>query len=152
MKNNRYTICWTQICPFGRVENGMIKPNREDYPYRLCVLDKENGIVIDVKSKCRYDYIQTSSIYFMKEESKKIELGKRYAIKELQSSMFLTNDDDINQAREIMCLLKNGIGFADGNMISNEQYLESIKEDNKENNKVKKKEKRVYYEYKGNNK
>ena len=49
----------------------------------------------------------------------------------------------------IQVQLDNNIGFVDGNkMLSNEQYLEILLEEEK--NKVKKKEKRGYYEYKGN--
>lgn len=149
MKDNRYSVCWLQICPFERLESGLLKSNRDNYPYRLCVIDKKEDVVIDVKTSHKYNYIHTSSIYFMHEEAKKIEDGKRYAINELQSSIFLVLEEDIEKAREIIYMLDNNIGFVDGNkMLSNEQYLEILLEEEK--NKVKKKEKRGYYEYKGN--
>lgn len=150
MKENRYIVYWLQICPFERLSGGVLKPNRDDYPYRLCVLDKKEDIVIDVKTSHKYDYIHTSLVYFMYEEAKKIEDGKRYAINELPSSIFLVSEEDIEEAKKIIYMLENNIGFEDGNkVLSNEQYLERILEEEK--NKVKKKEKRGYYEYKGNN-
>ena len=150
MKNSRYNVSWLQICPFERLKSGLLKPNREDYPYRLCVVDKKSGNVIDVKTNNSYKYIHTSSIYFMHEEAKKIIDGKRYAIRELQSSMFSISEEDLKLAREIINKLNNNIDFVDGNeVLSNEQYLEIIKE---KNNKVKMKEKKGYYEYKRNNK
>ena len=149
MKNSRYIVCWLQICPFERLKNGLFKPNRDDYPYRLCVIDKDTGNVIDVKTSHMYKYIHISAIYFMHEEAKKIEDGKRYAINELQSSMFLAPEEDIEEAKKIIYMLDNNIGFVDGNKsLSNEQYLERILEEVK--NKIKKKENKGYYEYKGN--
>ena len=149
MKENRYIVYWLQICPFERLDGGVLKPNRDDYPYRLCVLDKKEDIVIDVKTSHKYNYIHTSLVYFMHEEAKKIEVGKRYAINKLPSSIFLAPEEDIEEARKIIYMLDNNIGFVDGNkVLSNEQYLERILEEEK--NKVKKKEKRGYYEYKGN--
>lgn len=149
MKNNRYIVCWLQICPFERLNGGILKPNRDDYPYRLCVLDKKKDIVIDIKTSHKYNYIHTSLVYFLKEEAKKIEDGKRYAINELHSSIFLVTEEDVEKSREIIYMLENNIGFVDGNkVLSNEQYLEKILEEEK--NKIKRKEKGEYYEYKGN--
>ena len=149
MKNNRYIVCWLQICPFERLNGGILKPNRDDYPYRLCVLDKKKDIVIDIKTSHKYNYIHTSLVYFLQEEAKKIEDGKRYAINELHSSIFLVTEEDVEKTREIICELDNNIGFVDGNkVLSNEQYLEKILEEEK--NKIKRKEKGEYYEYKGN--
>lgn len=148
MKNSRYHVCWVQICPFEKLENGILKPNRDEYPYRLCVIDKKTDCVVDVKTHHKYDHIHTSLIYFLQEESKKIIAGKRYAINELQSSIFLVSDEDLKNAEEIIYRLDNNIGFVEGNdILSNEQYLEKIKE---ENDKVKIKEKKGYYEHKGN--
>ena len=101
MKDNKYSICWLQICPFEISKERKFKPNREEYPYRLCVFDKNDKRVIDVKTEKEYEYIYTSSIYFMLEEAKRIEEGKRYAIRELHSSIFLVEQEDINHAMEI---------------------------------------------------
>ena len=102
MKNNRYIVCWLQICPFERLNGGILKPNRDDYPYRLCVLDKKKDIVIDIKTSHKYNYIHTSLVYFLKEEAKKIEDGKRYAINELHSSIFLVTEKKKKKSREII--------------------------------------------------
>ena len=147
MKENRYIVCWLQICPFERLEGGILKPNRDDYPYRLCVFDKNEDIVIDVKTHHKYNYIHTSLVYFMHEEAKKIELGKRYAIKKLPSFMFPVTDEESKLALNIIRKMESGYGFIDGNIFSNEDYLKIVKN---EENKVKRKEKRGYYEYKGN--
>ena len=149
MKENRYIVCWLQICPFERLEGSILKPNRDDYPYRLCVFDKNEDIVIDVKTHHKYNYIHTSLVYFMHEEAKKIGDGKRYAINELPSSVFLVDEEEIEEVRKIIYMLDNNIGFVDGNKsLSNEQYLEILLEEEKK--KIKKKVKRGYYEYKGN--
>lgn len=147
MKNNRFDVCWLQICPFERVNVGLLKPNREDYPYRLCVIDRDTNIVIDIKTYQKYEYIKTSLVYFMHEEAKKVEIGKRYAINELQSSIFPVENEVVKRSEFIIDFLKRGIEFTDGNTIGNEEYLERIKEENKT---VKKKEKKGYYEYKRN--
>ena len=147
MKNKRYDIYWVQICPFERVECGILKPNRDDYPYRLCVVDKEKEKAVDIYTMHEYDYVQISSIYFMHEEAKKIELGKRYAIKKLPSFMFPVTDEESKLALNIIRKMESGYGFIDGNIFSNEDYLKIVKN---EENKVKRKEKRGYYEYKEN--
>lgn len=140
MKDNKYSICWLQICPFEISKERKFRPNREDYPYRLCVFDKNDKRVIDVKTEKEYEYIYTSSIYFMFEEAKKIEEGRRYAIKELQSSMFPVEQEDINHAMKIIKKLENGFEFQNGNIDSNEDYLNNIVKE--KDNKVKTKGKR----------
>lgn len=147
MKNKNYGIYWIQICPFERVGGGILKPNRDDYPYRLCVVDEKKEKVVDVNTMHEYDYVQISSIYFMHEEAKKIELGKRYAIIKLPNFMFPVSDEESNLALNIIRKMEAGYGFIDGNVFSNEDYLKIVKN---EEDKVKRKEKRGYYEHKGN--
>ena len=142
---DRYSVCWLQICPFDKINNGVLKPNREDYPYRLCVLDRQNSIAIDVKTEFSYNYILTSTVYFLNEESKKIEQGKRYAIMELHLSILEIEKEDYLHANLIVNKLKYGKEFINGNFISNEEYLKNIKNENNIDNKVvvKKKGKRI---------
>ena len=129
----KYDICWLQICPFDRLEGGILKPNRDDYPYRLCVLDRESSIAIDVKDEVSYEYIRTSTVYFLNQESKKIEKDKRYAIMEINLYMNGIEKEDYIRANGIINKLNAGKEFIDGNSISNEEYLKNI---NNENNKV----------------
>lgn len=132
---NRYSVCWLQICPFERLDGGILRPNRDDYPYRLCVLDREKSLAIDVKSETSYEYIRTSLVYFLNEEAKKIEDNKRYAIMELHLSILGIDSKDYEHANNILNELNNGKEFVSGNTISNEEYLEYINNEN--NNKVK---------------
>lgn len=132
---NRYSVCWLQICPFERLDGGILRPNRDDYPYRLCVLDREKSLAIDVKSETSYEYIRTSLVYFLNGEAKKIEDNKRYAIMELHLSILGIDSKDYEHANNILNELNNGKEFVSGNTISNEEYLENINNEN--NNKVK---------------
>ena len=127
-----------QICPFVISNERKYKPLRDEYPYRLCVFDKKLRKVIDVKTEMEYDYIFISSIYFMYEESKKIVEGKRYAIKELSSSVFEVDSLDIAHAYRIIDRLEKGEIFSAGNDINNEDYLKQINSITK-SNKVKNK-------------
>ena len=129
----KYDICWLQICPFDRLEGGILKPNRDDYPYRLCVLDRESSIAIDVKDEVSYEYIRTSTVYFLNQEAKKVEKDKRYAIMEINLYMKGIEKEDYIRANKIINKLNAGKEFIDGNSISNEEYLKNI---NNENNKV----------------
>ena len=137
MKDNKYSVCWLQICPFEISKERKFKPNRDIYPYRLCVFDKLNKRAIDVKTEKEYEYIYTSSIYFILEEAKRIEEGKRYAIMELDSTMFLVEQEDINHAIEIITKLQCGYKFEDGNLDSNEDYLRTVLAEEDEKAKVK---------------
>ena len=142
MKDNKYSICWLQICPFEISKERKFMPNMEEYPYRLCVFDKKNKRAIDVKTEKEYEYIYTSSIYFMFEESKRIEEGKRYAIKELRSSIFLVEQEDIDHAMKIIEKLEKDFTFQNGNIDSNEDYLKRILEEEWDKEKTKTKGKR----------
>lgn len=136
---NRYSVCWLQICPFERLDGGILRPNRDDYPYRLCVLDKKKSIAIDVKSEASYEYIRTSLVYFLNGEAKKIEDNKRYAIMELHLSILGIDSNDYEHANNILNELNNGKEFINGNTISNEKYLEYINNENSNKVKIKNK-------------
>lgn len=123
--DNNYEICSLQICPF-KVNNSIYKPDRNNYPYRLCVLDKFNKKAIDVLSGYCYDYIETSLVYFIGNESKKIKEGKRYAIMKLGANYVHFTQSDMNEANNIIKRLMAKFYFPDGNAISNEDYLSMI--------------------------
>ena len=128
--NQRFTVTDVFICPIHYKGNDSFEPDF-DYPKRRCVVDRERGIVVDVKTKLKYDYIETMSfIYFLNESHKKIKNDKRVGIYALQKISPIT--DNLKEIEEIITRLKNGEDFVDGNdVLDNKQYLESIKEEYK---------------------
>lgn len=148
-KDNNYEICWIQICPYyiikGDNEIKLYRPDRDKFPYRLCVLNIETEKFIDVKTKHEYDYIQTSLMYFLNHAYQKIENGKRYGILKLDTSYKVIEEKDMKLANNIIIRLKKGEKFPSGNDISNDDYLslinsETLKEE-KNDIKVKSKSK-----------
>ncbi len=137
----RFDICEIHICPVYKVGDNF-KPDRE-YPTRYCVIDKEKEIAIDIKTKLKYDYIQTMShLYFMSQSYKKIKGDNRVAI--LPYASFIYSSCDMKAARNIIEQLKNNVEFQDGNEVyDNKSYLEYLKEEvlketQKQKNKTKK--------------
>lgn len=138
-ENKNYQICWLQICPFDKKSINkdlnsnekikIYKPDRDNYPYRLCVLDKAKKIAVDVLFEQKYDYIETSSLYFLGNEASKIEDTKRYACLKLPIYLMNCKTDDFSRAMNIMAKLKQDKEYPDGNLISNENYL-SLLDDN----------------------
>ena len=126
----KYELCELQICPFERLEiNGIphLKPLRNEYPYRLCIFDRNNGIAIDVMNNYSYEYIEMSVINFYGTSYKKIKGDNRYAILRLPAnSLCEVNGDVLNRAKEIRKKLEQGFDFENGNVISNKEYLEMI--------------------------
>ena len=124
---NKYRVCELQICPFDIIEtkkSGKIyKADRDNFPYRLCVFDEENKLAIDIDTEKSYRYIQMSLMYFIGNEAKTIEQGKRYAILPLS---FNVSDKVYKKAQSIIRRLESGETFVDGNIQSNEEYLELI--------------------------
>lgn len=128
------------IVPFERDKDNILKGCFDQYPPRLCVIDDDNSIAVDVETCMQYPYIRTfSSIYFYNEiEKNKIKIGKRFACR----PYVLFNEDSLStdllkRKKEIINLLNQGVTFPDGNEeLTNEEYLELI--NNKENIKVKK--------------
>ena len=125
--DERFDICEIHICPVYKVGDSF-KPDRE-YPIRYCVIDKEKEIAIDIKTKLKYDYIQTMShLYFMSQSYKKIKGDNRVAI--LPYASFPYGNCDMVEARNIIEQLKNDVEFQDGNEIyDNKAYLEYLKEE-----------------------
>lgn len=132
-KVKKYEICWLQICPFNvesKYDSKRIYiPDRENYPYRLCVLDKNKKVAVDVLLKKSYTYIETSLMYFLGNEASKIEKDKRYACMKLANHMLPCSNDDCIKAIQVLNDMKNGFEYEDGNGISNSEYLEIINDD-----------------------
>lgn len=133
-KEKNYEICWLQICSFEidfKIgEKKVYKPDRENYPYRICVLDKNKKEAIDVFFEQKYDYIETSSIYFLGNEASKIEEDKRYACLKLPLNLKKFSSEELNVAMQVMLNYKHGTIYPDGNLVSNEEYLKRINNDN----------------------
>ena len=136
---NKYVICELQICKFSIIENEkkikLYKADRDNYPYRLCVFNEEEKIAIDVETEKAYEYIEMSLMYFIGNEAKRIEDGKRYAILPLRIEMSNHSEKDYKKAQNIIKKLNSGVEFAYGNIQSNEDYLEMINK--KEKKKIK---------------
>lgn len=140
--HSSYEICWLQICPFVEVNitsnKNLLRPLRnEDYEYRLCVFDKQKRKAIDVDLEIEYNYIETSLLYFIGEESKKIEINKRYACFKLPLGMKNVDSGTLIKAVDVINYIEKGIEYTDGNSISNEEYIGILKQ--KEIQKVKRK-------------
>ena len=141
--NERFQIAELHICTFS-FENNFISPDLENYPRRICVIDKQNKIVIDINHKLKYDYIETiSGLYFINESMKKIKDGRRSAI--FPSTIFLDDIKDkkiLESAKKIIEGLKSEKQYTDGNeFLNNEQYLKKVKEE--KNDKQKEKTKKL---------
>lgn len=142
MMREKYELCELQICPFEHLNINNIsylKPMRNDeYPYRLCILDRNNSIAIDINTLHQYDYIEMSTIHFYGMGYKKIKNKNRYAILKLTAGTMCEVDNDILvKAREIRTYLEQGKEFENGNTIDNESYLDLINNENR-HKKVKK--------------
>lgn len=137
----RFKICQIHVCPVYRIGNDF-KPDME-YPSRYCVIDNEKQIAIDIKTKLKYDYIQTvSHLYFMSQAAKKIKGNNRVAMFSYSSISY--GKYNIEEAKNIIEQLKNNVEFQDGNEVyDNKSYLEYLKQEalmetQKNENKVKK--------------
>ena len=126
----RYELCELQICPFERVNinnRTCLKPMRNDYPYRLCIFDRNNSIAIDVNTLYAYDYIEMSTIHFYGMSYKKIQGDNRYAILKLNpGSMCEVDSNILIKAQDIRKDLEMGKTFENGNVIDNENYLNLV--------------------------
>lgn len=139
-KEKRPLIARVHICCFDKFDETILKTDLNEYPDRLCIVDEENDMIIDVETKHRYTYVRTMSmLYFLNElERKKIKLGKRFGCFKYDNSLLKISSDELKQCREIINLLKQGFVFPDGNdELTNEEYLELI---NKSKTKEKKSE------------
>ena len=55
---NKYAINKVNICVFEFSGDSFVRPCLDKYPdLRLCVIDNEENIAIDVEHKLKYDYL-----------------------------------------------------------------------------------------------
>ena len=132
--NERFRITEMYICPFEK-ENNILIPDLS-YPMRICVIDKEKKIAVDIEHHLSYDYIETiNGIYFNVESQNRIELGKRVAI--FPTVLFGIDESLLKKCKSIILDLKNDKEFKNGNLVcDNDTYLMFIDMDK---NKQKKK-------------
>lgn len=141
MKN--YEICMLNISSFKENKNGTLETRLNDFPYRLCVLDKNKKIAVDVKLSLQYKYIESSLIYFSLEiKNLKGQFDKRFAM--YKEPLKIVSDEDIMLALNVRNRMINKENFRDGNEISNEEYFEMLKneEDKNEHNRSNKQKKK----------
>ena len=131
--NKNYELCALQICPFEIREGKekFYKPQRENYPYRLCILDKNNKKAVDIENEFMYDYIEMSLVYFLGNDAEKIKENCRYAILKLNANYCYVTNSDLTKTQVIRKKLEDNCPFIDGNQISNEEYLQMISEESK---------------------
>ena len=139
--NKKYEIVKMHICSFDIVDESLLT-NIEKYPARLCVFDKENKRVIDVKTMHEYPYLKVINMTYIprKDNQKCIEFGKRYAcIKRVTLLNFDLDSREIDECKNIINLLNLGYKFKDGNTeLSNDQYLKMVNKKEKFNIMLKK--------------
>lgn len=132
MKNrNKIRIAKIHICSFEKVNDKDFKFNVEKYPERLCVIDENRDIVVDVETKHEYPYVETTStLHFINNMYiNQISEGQRVACYEYV--VMLPNQElsskEIDECNKIFNLLKQGKSFKKGNEeLTNEEYLEMI--------------------------
>ena len=124
---DRFKIEEIHICPVQKIGNSF-KPNLE-YPARLCVIDEEKEIAIDIETRLQYDYVKTiSRLYFISQSYEKIKGDRRVAIFPL--STLILDEKYRVEGNFIIDQLKNGVEFQDGNEVfNNEQYLEYLNQE-----------------------
>ena len=141
MENENYKIVKMHICRFERTEKGLAL-NLNNYPERLCVLDKNRKVAVDVKTAFEYPYVKIINMTYIANEDVNINDQKRYACIEYDSFLGIdVKKEDLLLCKEILNLLKQGVTFPDGNKeLTNQEYMEMLKEE-KNNIKIMKKRK-----------
>lgn len=146
IKDNKYEICWIQICPFDiRLDaNGEKKyyPDRNNFPYRLCVINNATEKCIDIKTQQEYDFIKIINKHFNGESFRKINNGKRYGILKLNALRPILEDEK-KLADNIISRLQKGEKFPSGNDISNDEYLNIISSESDQEEKVNKRKMKI---------
>ena len=138
--NERFKITNALICPVHLNEEENLKLHK-DYHLRLCVIDLQNNIAVDVEHELQYIFIRTmSGLYYKSIVASQNINNKRVVLRECDPMFGGTNDYDLMlKAREIKNNLKNGKRYPDGNeVLSNEEYLALL---NKEKTQTKEKKK-----------
>lgn len=141
MKKESIRISRIHICVFEKNNENKIKIDTQKYPDRICVIDEEKNIAIDVQTKHQYPYIRiVNRLYFASsDEVERVKYGKRNACFECHTLPMLEFTSlELNRCNEVIEQLKQGVEFLDGNeVLTNEEYLEMIKNE-KRDIKVKK--------------
>lgn len=136
-EKNKVRIAEIHICSFEKTDGKGFKFNTMKYPERLCVIDENKGIAIDVETEHQYQYVGvTSTLHFVNEmHINKIKEGQRVACFEYYMILPSSNIslEQLNKCRDIINLLERGVIFKDGNQeLSNEEYLNMINQPKKE--------------------
>ena len=141
MENENYKIVKMHICRFERTEKGLAL-NLNKYPERLCVLDKNRKVAVDVKTAFEYPYIKVINMAYVVNDGVKVNDQRRYACIEYNSLLGPDiKKEELLLCKEILNLLKQGVTFPDGNKeLTNQEYMEMLKEE-KNNVKIMKKRK-----------
>lgn len=143
--NKKYEVVRMHICGFER-KNGVLTSDLSKYPARLCVFDRESKRVIDVETMHEYPYVKVINMkYFSSNENNlKMEAGKRYGCVEYATMLSIeVSSSELDRCKRIISLLNQNFKFKDGNSeLSNEQYLDLIKNEEKTNKSSKKLKKR----------
>lgn len=136
--SDRFSVNEIYICPINILSSTVITPDLENFPTRLCVIDRYLGIAIDVEQELKYDYLETiSGLYFVNSVVDKIKKNERIAI--LPLKLLVLDKDKKNKVEMIIERLRNGESFPDGNKIlNNEEYLLIINDEKTSNKNIKK--------------
>ena len=129
-KEEKYIVREVNVCTFNLADNGYVRVNIQDFPdLRLCVIDTENNIAIDVNHELKYDFLGTqSTLAFYNFSIDKIKGNKRAALLPINVSDL--EDEQEKRVNAIIKKLKKGFEFEDGNeVLTNEQYLELVEQE-----------------------
>lgn len=140
LESERYLITKMHISKF-ELAGERINPNFLNSPLRICVLDRQKEIAIDVETFCSYPYVKILNMQYLFgfDKISKYGLDKRYACVE-HHSMVLGNVDleILKRCKKVIMLLEQNFIFPDGNdELTNEEYL-NITNDSKSSKKLRK--------------
>lgn len=144
--NERFFITQIRICTFTRTGEKTILPNYE-YPERICVVDNESKVAIDILDEIQYDYIETINMrHFKNKSNERIKDNKRAAIFPVR--LLSIDDEYLKKAVKIVKKIQSGYRFLDGNAVyNNDEYLQhiQIQQEQLEKKASKQKTKKLWY-------
>ena len=59
INDKKIRIAKIHICSFENYDENILKYNLEKYPDRICVIDEQKDIVVDVETRYQYQYVRT---------------------------------------------------------------------------------------------
>lgn len=124
----RFEISEIHICTL-KVESIGIRAELEKYPRRMCVIDNERKVAVDIKHELEYDYIESmNDSYLINSAIDKIKESKRVAIFPIDTYLSSIKDKTLLiRAKKIIEFLSSGKKYADGNIVlNNEEYLKQV--------------------------